>query len=344
VPETGAGLARGFHDEVVAPLLRRELPGVPLVAGRFGAGSDVLGFDDEVSRDHDWGLRLTVLVPQDAVGPVGDLLDRELPPAWAGHPVRFPTTWDPAQRHRVEVDTPDGFVRTRLGVGAAQEPTTADWLSFTGQAVLELLAGPVFCDDEGRWAALRDRFAWYPDDVWRHLVASAWQQLEQELPFVGRTGARGDDLGSRLITARLAGVAVQLGLLLDRVWAPYAKWVGTVFAGSPSGRVAPHLDRALAAGDWRGREAGLCAALDGLLQRQAQVGLPAPGPATAPFHDRPFRGVVETLPAALAPAGGGWGPLGVGAVGHWVDAVDVLVRPGLRRELARVVLGAEVGP
>ncbi|MEZ0166154.1 DUF4037 domain-containing protein [Kineococcus sp. LSe6-4] len=336
----GAELARGFHDDVVAPLLRREFPGAPLVAGRFGAGSDVLGLDDDVSRDHDWGLRLHVLVPDGLAGPVGAVLQEHLPATQAGRPVRFATTWDPHERHRVEVATIDGFVRSRLGIGAQEDPTTADWLSFTGQAVLELLAGPVFADDEGRWEALRRKLSWYPDDVWRHLVASAWQQLEQELPFVGRTGARGDDLGSRLLAARLAGTAVQLGLLLDRTWAPYAKWAGTVFAARPSGRVAPHLARALAATHWREREAGLCAALEGLLARQGEVGLPAPGPATAPFHGRPFAGVVPTLPGAVAPAGDGRGPVGVGALGQWVDAVDVLVRPALRRDLARAVVGS----
>nr|WP_246315765.1 DUF4037 domain-containing protein [Kineococcus aurantiacus] len=210
-------------------------------------------------------------------------------------------------------------------------------MSFTGQAVLELVAGPVFADDEGRWAALRDRLAWYPDDVWRHLVASAWRQLEQELPFVGRTGSRGDDLGSRLVTARLAGVAVQLGLLLDRRWAPYAKWAGTVFAASPSGRVLPDLARALGAQDWPAREAGLCAALEGLLARQREV-LGGPAAATRPFHDRPSRGVAQDVAEAVLVGVGDPAvralPRGVGALEQWSGAVDVLVRPDLRRVLA----------
>ncbi|WP_432560968.1 DUF4037 domain-containing protein [Kineococcus sp. SYSU DK003] len=335
---SGAALARGFHVEVVDPLLRREFAGLPLVAGRFGTGSDVLGFDDDVSADHDWGLRVTVLVPSRAVE-VSQVLERELPESFAGYPVRFPLTSDPAPRHRVEVAVLDDFVRARLGVGAEQGWTVRDWSSFTGQAVLELVAGPVFADDEGRWQRLRDRLAWYPDDVWRYLVACAWKQLEQELPFVGRTGSVGDELGSRIVAARLAGVAVQLGLLLDRTWAPYSKWVGSVFAAAPSGRVLPDLARALAAADWRERESGLCAALEGLLQRQHEVGLGVGGTATWRFHDRQFRGVVEDLADRVLAAVGDPAvrdlPLGVGSVGQWVDAVDVLVRPGLRRAAQR---------
>jgi len=58
----GAELSRGFHAEIVAPILAGSLPGLRYAAGRLGTGSDVLGLDDAVSRDHDWGCRLTLLV------------------------------------------------------------------------------------------------------------------------------------------------------------------------------------------------------------------------------------------------------------------------------------------
>lgn len=346
---TGAGaeLARAFHEEVVGPLVRREFGTLPVVAGRFGPGSDVLGLDDAVSTDHDWGVRTTLLVPSGEVAPaVAQFLERELPQTFRAHPVRFPLTSDPAVRHRVEVDGVEEFVRARLGVGPQAGWTTADWLSFTGQAVLELTAGPVFADDAGTWDRLRRRLSWYPDDLWRHLVAGSWRQLEQELPFLGRTASRGDDLGSRVLTARLVDVAVRLGLLLDRVWAPYAKWVGTVFAAAPSGRTAPHLTRALTAPTWPGREAALCAALEDLLHRQAEVGLPRTPTATWRFHDRQFRGVVEDLADVVAagitdPSVRAL-PLGVGSTAQWTGSVDVLVRPDLRRGLA-AVLAAEDG-
>ena len=54
---TGCELSRRFYDAVVAPLLLSHWPGLPHAAARIGAGSEVLGLDDEMSRDHDWGLR-----------------------------------------------------------------------------------------------------------------------------------------------------------------------------------------------------------------------------------------------------------------------------------------------
>jgi hypothetical protein len=104
----GQELAAAFHREVVRPLLAHELPGLRYAAARLGSGSDVLGLDDTRSRDHDWGLRLTLLVDHadHAVVPVADqLLARSLPESYRGFPVRFATTWDPAVSHRVGVST-----------------------------------------------------------------------------------------------------------------------------------------------------------------------------------------------------------------------------------------------
>lgn len=343
---SGIELARAYWADVVRPILDRELPGLPRAAGRLGGGSDVLGLDDDISRDHDWGLRLTLLVPAHHVAEVDEVLAVLLPASYRGHPTRFPVTWDPAVRHRVEVTAPAEFVRSRTGLdldvgkdsdGAALSAT--DWLSLTGQSVLEVTAGPVFEDTSGDITALRERFAWYPHDVWLHVLAADWTRVEQELPFVGRAGQRGDDLGSRLIAARLVTALVRLGFLLERRWPPYPKWAGTLFAGLP---VAPsageHLAGALAAVTWQERDAALRAACEALYERQRAVGLPAlDGPACEPFYDRPFTGlrtgvagtlrgaVTDPEVRALSHRGG---------VEQWVDDVGTLTDAGVRTRLA----------
>src|SRR3984885_3451953 len=99
----GAELARQFHADVVQPLLAQAMPRLGYAAGRLGSGSDVLGLDDAMSRDHDWGCRLTLLVDEadrDAVPQIRELLERKLPGSYRGHPVRFPVTWDPSPAHK----------------------------------------------------------------------------------------------------------------------------------------------------------------------------------------------------------------------------------------------------
>lgn len=347
---SGIELARAYWDDVVRPVLDRKLPDVPRAAGRLGTGSDVLGLDDETSRDHDWGLRLTLLVPADRVDEVDRVLTASLPASFRGTPTAFPLTSDMTVRHRVEIAAPAQFVRSRTGLDLAGDGNTdegdgeisalriADWLSLTGQSVLEVTAGPVFEDTSGEITALRDRLTWYPHDVWLHVLAADWTRIAQELPFVGRTGQRGDDLGSRLIAARLVTALVRLGFLLERRWPPYPKWAGTLFTRLP---VAPSaggpLAGALAAATWQEREAALHAACEVLHERQRAVGLPAlDGAACEPFYDRPFTGlrdvagvlraaVTDPEVRALAHRGG---------VEQWVDDVGTLTDPGARRRLA----------
>lgn len=327
---SGAALAEAYHRQVVAPILDDRWPALPHAAGRLGTGSDVLGLDDETSRDHDWGLRLDLLVPVDLVADVDRHLAERLPEEFAGHPTRFALTWDPAVRHRVRVDDVAGFATSRLGVDPSAGLTTDDWLALTGQAVLEVTAGPVFIDTSGELSRLRARLAWYPPDLFRHPVAVDWVRLAQELPLVGRAGQLGDELGSRVIAARLVGVALHLGHLLERRWPPYAKWLGTSFARLPRAAAAARdLSEALAADEWCRREASLAAALASLHDLQREVGLPTGTDPLEPFWGRPFLGVREAVARALtdsiASASVRGLPRGVGSVDQWSDNVDLLL-------------------
>jgi hypothetical protein len=213
-----------------------------------------------------------------------------------------------------------------------------DWLSVTGQSVLEVTAGPVFTDRTRTLAALRTLLAWYPPDVERYVLAAGWQRLCQSLPIVGRTAEAGDELGSRLLSAGLAGDLLWLAFALSRRWAPYAKWRGTAFRSLPVAvRLGPLLDAAVAARSWRERENALATACEVLLGIQREQVQPAPGSAVIPFFDRPYRTVDQAVPQGLLagitdPDVARLPPM-VGSIEQWVHCTDVLSSPGRRAAL-----------
>lgn len=338
----GAALTRDYATEVVGPILDEVVPGMPIGLARLGSGSDVLGYDDATSRDHDWGLRLTVLVPEGEIERIDDLLEERIPETWRGHPTRFPVTWDRRDHHRAEVVSTLGFARFRTGLDLSREPTPLGWLSLTGQSVLELTAGPVFRDDDGSLARLRERLAWYPRDVWLHALASGWMKLGQELPFVGRTAGRGDELGSRALVARLALDAMRVGFLLERRWAPYSKWLGTSFVRLPHvGRLTAPLRRALAGASGTAREGALVEALDGLARFQGEIGLPTFEPATEPFFRRGLRGVrgfPEVLREEIEDPAIRDLPL-IGTADQWTDSTDLTKNPERRSRAVQALYG-----
>ncbi|MCP2324605.1 hypothetical protein HDA40_003112 [Hamadaea flava] len=339
----GIDLSRAYAADVVEPLLTRHFPDLRYATARLGSGSDMLGLDDEISRDHDWGCRLTLLLPNAEharVATVHAMLEAELPPEYAGHRVRFPVTWNQTESHQVEVATVTDFAASRLGARPAGDHTltTKGWLTVTGQGVLEVTAGAVFTDTTGELGPLRDALRWYPAEVDRFVLATAWIRIGMRMSFIGRTAERGQELQSRILSAALAGELMELSYLVHRRWAPYAKWREALLPAKES--LTEPLRRLLDSDDWRDRERAVLDAAELLLKVQRENGRPGPETAAARFFDRPFWTIADevqsSLLAEVTDAGLKAMPHGVGAVGQWADSDPLLSNPDNRAKLAEI--------
>jgi len=296
----GVQLCAAFYEQAVRPLIERAHPGLRYAAALLGPGSDVSGFDTARSTDHDWGPRLQLFLtaeehPALAV-PLDELLRAGLPTTFAG----FPTNFGPAGavvqvmvatsgpvRHRVAITEPTTWYDHWLGFQPHQQIRLLDWLATPTQVLLEQSAGAVFHDAPGIVTAARAALAWYPDDVWRWLLAGQWQRIAEEEPFVGRCVEVGDELGAGVVTGRLVRDLARLQLLMARRYPPYSKWLGSAVAQVP-GVAEPLLGALHATG--RGREAALCRAYEHAAEVHNALALTPPlDPRVRGFHDRPYR-------------------------------------------------------
>jgi hypothetical protein len=133
--------------------------------------------------------------------------------------------------------------------------------------------------------------AWYPRDVWLWLLACQWQRIGQEEAFVGRTAEVGDELGSRIIVARLVRDLMRLCFLLERRYAPYSKWLGSAFRRLEAlETVGPALERALEAATHEAREDAIVEAYEAVASRHNRLGITDPvDPTVRSYYGRPFR-------------------------------------------------------
>lgn len=321
----GLELARDFYSEAIAPLLR----GTPHAAALLGWGSDVLGYDTPRSTDHGWGPRLQVFVAPDDVEHAKELIDNGIPDTFRGWPTAF--GWDDVHAsHHVDVKPLSRWLEDHLGFDPGPGMGLFDWLSTPQQALLEITKGAVFHDDIGELTASRRSLTWYPDEVWLWLLACQWRRIDQEEPFVGRAAEVGDDLGSRVVAARLVREMMRLAFLLERRYAPYSKWLGTAFAELESRTtIGTPLARAMDASDYASREAGLVAAVEAFASRHNALGLTTSvEPTVRSFHNRPYRVLgsgrfVEACLEQVTDPTLRSLPL-VGAVDQFVDSTDVL--------------------
>ncbi len=287
----GLELSGRLFREVVQPLLRAGFPGLRYAAALLGRGSEVLGYDDAMSADHDWRPRVLIFLRDEDQGLVESVdvaLRRGLPDRFHDHPTG----------HRVLLL--DAYVRQQLGLGVHDQPGIPDWLGLAEQRLLIFTAGAVFHDEIGL-QAVRDRYAYYPHDLWLYLLSAAWWRVHPELNLVGRVGAVGDELGSALIGGELVRDLIRLWFLMERRYAPYPKWFGTAFARLPGAdRLAPLLRAVLRAETWPDREEALIAAYREVAAKHDALRLTDPGPTKiSTLWDRPYRVLWGDFPGAL---------------------------------------------
>lgn len=357
----GAELCRLFFVEVVKPVIDDAFPRLRYAAALLGSGSEVLGFDTAMSTDHDWGPRVDLFVGADDIEGVRLTLDavlrERLPSAFRGfatsftdpdpndNGTRLPELRDGAPiRHKIGIVTPAAFFQEYLAFDIADDLEAADWLTFPEQKLRTVTSGPIFHDDIGL-SELCARFAYYPHDVWRYLLAAAWTRIGQEEHLMGRAGTVGDEIGSALIGARLVRDVMRLCFLMERTYAPYQKWLGTAFQRLQcAGALSPHLAGALISRTWRDREVHLAAAYEIAAAMHNALGITPPLAATVrPFFGRPFQvialhgfadaiaeGIEDRSVRALA------GRARIGSIDQMSDSTDLVSNTEWRARLRRL--------
>jgi hypothetical protein len=333
----GAALNAGFYRDVIEPGLRE----VPHAAALLGWGSDVLGYDDPRSTDHGWGPRLKLFVAPGDVTRAVDRVEEVLPSEYAGWPVRFGWEGLP-DKHFVEVNVLSDWVVTQLGVDAQRPLTSIDWLLMPQQQLLGVVGGAVYSDPWGELGRLRETLGWYPDQLWRWLLACQWTKISQEEAFVGRSADAGDDLGSAVLGGRIGRELMRLTFLQQRRYAPYGKWLGTAFSRlAGADELMPVLVTALSARSYAEREEALVTAYEHLGRAQNALALHEPvDPTARNYYTRPFRVLhadrfADTLVATVDDPVLTALPR-IGAVDQWIDSTDVLSEVGRMSSLRSV--------
>jgi Domain of unknown function (DUF4037) len=356
---SGIELSRRFYQEAVRPILDARFPSLPHAAAHIGPGSDVLGFDTEMSTDHDWGPGVLLFL-RDADAGLGDdiraVMSQDLPHLFAGYPVgmsapdpegvrQMQHTLGAPLEHRVRPTTLRAFIWQQLAYDIDRPLDAADWLTIPSQKLRELTAGAVHHDQVGELTSLRERLAWYPQDVWLYLLASCWQRIGQEEHLMPRAGYVGDELGSALIGSRLVRDIMNLCFLIERKYAPYPKWFGTAFKQLDcAGALAPALWRAQTAPNWREREAALCEAYTYVARMHNRLGITEQLLETiSSFYGRPFQAIYggQFAAAICAQIAGpdvrriAAGRL-IGSIDQWSDSTDIRADPTWRQILRQL--------
>ncbi len=192
--------------------------------------------------------------------------------------------------HLVNIYTVRSFFKARLGVDPHREFSGLDWLIFPQQRLLELTSGEIYHDGLGDLEKIRTKLKYYPRNVWLYMLAAQWTRISQEEAFVGRAGHVGDELGSRVVAARLIREIIKLAFLMERRYAPYSKWLGTAFNGLRVAKtLTPLLRQVWLAKTSKTREQSIAKAYSVMAQQHNELKITKPlATNTSHYYGRPY--------------------------------------------------------
>jgi hypothetical protein len=223
----GIELSRTYF-EACALALQAEFPELwpRVAAGVCGQGSENFGFDDDVSRDHDFEPGFCLFLPEEAVVDrrTAFLLERaysKLPRIFEGvsRPVLQPVG---GARHGVFrtteffqklIGSPDGLLHLR------------EWLSIPEQALAEATNGEVYFDSLGEVTRIRSALRFFPEDVRRKKLAGNLLLMEQAGQYnYTRCLSHGETGAAQLAAGEFISSAMSAAFLLNRRYQPFYKW------------------------------------------------------------------------------------------------------------------------
>ncbi len=223
---TGLELSEQFYLEFGAPMIHEKFPEYEdkIAVGLVGEGSECFGFDDELSKDHDYGAGFYMWVSEETYAQIGNRLKEEyekLPKSYMGIE-RIQTR---EGQKRTGVWEIKAFYRQFLKMDHPPQ-TEAEWLFAEEEMLAETVNGKVFRDDQGIFTGYRNELVKYYPELVRI------KKIAQELALFSQSGQynyfrmlkRNDKIGAALSLKLFIEHAMNLAYLVNRKFAPYYKW------------------------------------------------------------------------------------------------------------------------
>ena len=224
----GLEISKAFYKEYGEPMLRERFPKLRgyLAVGLIGSGSECYGYDDGLSRDHDFEPGFCIFLPGEEV------VDRKaafaLERAYASLPKEFMglrrATVAPVGGARHGVLRTAEFLLDKTGTKDGNL-SLMQWLSLPDYSLSEVVNGEIFEDGYGEITAVREKLRHRPEDVRRKKLAGNLLLMAQSGQYnYRRCLGHGETAAAQLAVVEFVKTAMAVTFLLNYAYQPYYKW------------------------------------------------------------------------------------------------------------------------
>ncbi|MBI0146065.1 DUF4037 domain-containing protein [Bifidobacterium sp. M0399] len=247
----GLDLAKAYWEQVGRPMLEERYPQYRgrIAVGLMGHGSDCYGFDDAISRDHDFGPGFCLWLTSEDYQAIGDQLQKDyeaLPTEFMGFGSRTDSVRAKGANRRVGVFEIGAFFESLTGYRQAPpEDHPHEWLLLDEATLAAATNGKIFADPLGQMLATRQGFKAMPDDVRFCLISRRLGMIAQAGQYnLPRSLQRGDGAAAMLSINEFVKACASLIFLINNPltvgYLPYYKWTFAALRRL-SGRMATRL-------------------------------------------------------------------------------------------------------
>ncbi len=224
----GLELCERYFRQEGRPVLEREFGTLfqRMAIGLVGDGSECYGYDDEISRDHDWGPGFCIWLTKGDYESAGRKIQEVyegLPANFAGYSQRRSSQWGGGRVGVLEIGA---FYRGFIG--PYQPPGSYDeWLLLPENALAAATNGEVFQDRLGEFTKIRSGLLqFFPEDVRLKKIAARCMTIGREGQYnFSRCVKRGEFFAARYAETKFCADAMSMVFLLNKRYAPFYKWV-----------------------------------------------------------------------------------------------------------------------
>ncbi|MDY6935293.1 MAG: DUF4037 domain-containing protein [Spirochaetota bacterium] len=197
-----------------------------IAGGLVGDGSECFGFDDAISRDHDWGPSFCLWLTMEDYNAIGGILQKEydnLPKSIEGYESRKTSDWG---QGRVGVFEIGQFYANFIGIDNIPS-NLDDWISLPEQSLAACTNGKVFYDPLGEFSRFRSKLLeFYPDDVRLKKMASRCMTIAQSGQYnLERSIKRNEYFAAQYAETKFCADVMSLIFLINKRYTPFYKWV-----------------------------------------------------------------------------------------------------------------------
>lgn len=223
----GLELSKKYFYDIVLPAFEEKLKHIlPSCAfGLVGEGSECFGYDDEISRDHDFGPSVCIWLKESDYRKYSDEINsvlENLPKEFKGFSAIKESEWGQNRRNCLILED---FYFKFLGLRGVPR-TILEWRAIPETALATVTNGEVFLDNLGEFSKIRKELLnYYPEVIRQNKIATRCMYISQHGQYnYVRCLRRNDLVAANQALYLFVDELIHLVFLLNRRYKVFYKW------------------------------------------------------------------------------------------------------------------------